>query len=201
MDKQQQLIETAFKLFYKEGVNATGINRILAESGIAKKTLYHYFSSKNELILATVKYRDRIFNDWLRNRMAAVPIGEAALYEMFSALDDWFNNRVESMKSFQGCYFINIVAEFSAEHNSIRSLCVEHKKNILRLIAHHVDHCCDEDQDGALITDKISLLKEGAIIQASVLGDLSSAIKAKSLLPQILEKSSRFKKVAIPPTQ
>lgn len=60
-DKRQQLVTTAFKLFYFQSVHGVGINKILQESAIAKKTLYHHFVSKDELVKAVVRYRDETF--------------------------------------------------------------------------------------------------------------------------------------------
>lgn len=186
MDKEQQLIQAAFKLFYHNGINATGINRILAESGIAKKTLYHYFSGKEALILATLQYRDQIFYTWLKAQMESAPAGIDALYALFTALDAWFNNRVEEITDFQGCYFINAAAEFSDQTDPIHQKCAAHKQKIQLLIAHHVGIYCAEKEEAELIAEAIGFLKEGAIVQASVLGDLSSANKAKRILSQML---------------
>ncbi len=52
--KRGQLVDTALKLFYRDGFHARGIDRILAEPGVAKVTLYKHFRSKDELILATL---------------------------------------------------------------------------------------------------------------------------------------------------
>ncbi len=59
MERREQLVSVAFDLFYRYGVHAVGINRVLAESGVAKKTLYNHFPSKEDLVAATVDYRDR----------------------------------------------------------------------------------------------------------------------------------------------
>lgn len=61
MDKVSQLLAGAFELFYRESVHGVGINQILAEAGIAKKTLYHHFEGKEALVLAVVRYRDQLF--------------------------------------------------------------------------------------------------------------------------------------------
>ena len=53
--KREQLLNTALQLFYREGYHSTGIDRILAESGVAKMTLYKHFKSKDELILAVLQ--------------------------------------------------------------------------------------------------------------------------------------------------
>ena len=63
-DKRTQLIDTALQLFYLQGIHAIGINEILATSGIAKKTLYNHFSSKEALIQACVIERDKRFMQW-----------------------------------------------------------------------------------------------------------------------------------------
>ena len=78
MDKREQLVEQAFRLFYRQGVYAVGINKVLDESGIAKKTLYNHFASKEALVAATVSYRDSLFRQWLFGRMDAVAAGKPA---------------------------------------------------------------------------------------------------------------------------
>ena len=67
--RRDDLVETALKLFYSGGFNATGIDRILAESGVAKMTLYKHFRSKDELILAVLHRRDEQFRNWLMAEM------------------------------------------------------------------------------------------------------------------------------------
>src|SRR5260221_11040821 len=69
--KRDQLIETAWTLFYRDGYHATGIDRILAESQVAKMTLYHHFRSKEELILAVLKQNSRQTLDSLRQFLNA----------------------------------------------------------------------------------------------------------------------------------
>ena len=57
ISRRDHLVDTAVKLFSKHGFRATGIDRVLAESGVAKKTLYNHFRSKDELIIATLQKR------------------------------------------------------------------------------------------------------------------------------------------------
>ncbi|MBP9101831.1 MAG: helix-turn-helix transcriptional regulator, partial [Nitrosomonas sp.] len=52
------------KLFYQYGFNATGVDRITTESGVTKKTIYSYFKSKDELILAALRRRDELFRNY-----------------------------------------------------------------------------------------------------------------------------------------
>ena len=66
--KRDQLIEAALELFQREGFHATGVDRILAEAGVAKMTLYHHFRSKDELILAALRLRDERFRNTFMKR-------------------------------------------------------------------------------------------------------------------------------------
>lgn len=63
-DRREHLIETALQLFYQHGYHATGIDTILAASGVAKRTLYKHFASKDALILAVLRRRDAQFRTW-----------------------------------------------------------------------------------------------------------------------------------------
>ena len=62
-DARQRIVETAERLFYAEGVRTVGIDRIIAESEVAKMTLYNHFPSKDDLILAVMQYREEKFDD------------------------------------------------------------------------------------------------------------------------------------------
>lgn len=57
MGARNRILETADRLFYQRGINATGIDLIIAEAGVAKATLYAHFESKEVLI---AKYLDRV---------------------------------------------------------------------------------------------------------------------------------------------
>ena len=57
-DARQRILETAERLFYANGVRSVGIDRIIAESDVAKMTLYNHFASKDELILEVLRYRE-----------------------------------------------------------------------------------------------------------------------------------------------
>src|SRR4051812_37457643 len=55
---RERILETAYELFSRHGTKAVGVDRIIAESGAAKMTLYRNFASKDELILAFLQRRE-----------------------------------------------------------------------------------------------------------------------------------------------
>ena len=64
--KRDHLLDTAFRLFYRDGYHAVGIDTILAEAKLAKMTLYHHFSSKEELIVALLDRRSTELGEKVR---------------------------------------------------------------------------------------------------------------------------------------
>jgi AcrR family transcriptional regulator len=184
MDKRQQLIETAFRLFYQHGIHAVGVNQILEEAKVAKKTLYTHFESKEKLLEAVLEYRDARFVDWASQRMQHAGNGKAAILALYDALDDWFNDRVETLAAFHGCLFINTCSEYGDPTSAPHQLCKAHKQRIHELVKQQLKAIPVADTD--YMADMLTMLKEGAIVSAQVQGDKQAAIKAKRLVEQLL---------------
>ncbi|MCC5900370.1 MAG: TetR/AcrR family transcriptional regulator [Halomonas sp.] len=187
MERKEQLVSAAFSLFYRYGVHAIGINRIITESGVAKKTLYSHFSSKEALVAATVEYRDRQFFSWIEERTKSALDGQSAICALFDALDDWFNERVNLIHPFHGCYFINVSAEFSDLNHPIHQQCASHKRAMLGLISGYVSPLFSDEETVTTLAEAIATLKEGATVQAHVMGDLKAAVKAKAIATELLQ--------------
>ncbi len=171
--KREQLVETALELFCSGGFHATGIDRILAESGVAKMTLYNHFKSKDELILAALRLRDERFRNWFMRdveRRTRDPRGR--LLACFDALAEWF-----ARPDFSGCTFINAAAEFGQSGNPIHGACAEHKRLVAAYVRDLVEAAgATEPQD---LADGLVLLMEGAIVMTHVADDAEAAAKAK----------------------
>lgn len=181
MDKRQQLVACAFELFYCHGIHAVGINQVLQEAGVAKKTLYHHFSSKEALIEAVVTYRHHRFQEWLMSRIQVSGVGLLAIRGVFQALDDWFNERDPSMRPFHGCFFINASGEYANPEHPVHQLCADHKQSIKQLFADTLSQMgatAEQVREGA---ETLALLKEGAIVKAHVYGDLNAGRQAGQL--------------------
>ncbi|WP_019614796.1 TetR/AcrR family transcriptional regulator [Psychromonas ossibalaenae] len=188
--KKRSIIESAFKLFYNKGIHAVGINEIIKTANVAKKTLYNHFESKDELILATLEYRDQLYMSWLTESLDKAELGKDALLVLFEALDDWLNGRAKALGPFKGCYFINTCAEYGDVNKQIYLACKEHKDNIKALIQVHVDSFEANAQKNALLVETICLLKEGVITTALVQKESTSAQNAGACLENLL----RFKR-------
>lgn len=187
MERREQLVSVAFGLFYRYGVHAIGINRVIAESGVAKKTLYNHFPSKEALVAATVEYRDRQFSSWIEGRTQLAPDGQSAILALFDALDDWFNEREKLVHPFHGCYFINVSAEFSDLNHPVHQQCASHKRAMLGLISGYISQIFSDEKTVVTLSEAVATLKEGATVQAHVMGDLKAAVKAKAIAEELLK--------------
>ena len=179
--RRTQLIETALRLFYRHGFHATGIDRLLAEAGIAKMTLYKHFGSKDALILACVAERDRIFRAWFEaeiDRRAKAP--RDRLLAVFDILDTWFKSR-----DFYGCFFINAAAEHAPADDPVHLAAAEHKREV-RGILERVAAEAGAD-DAGLLARQIHLLMEGATVMAQVAGGSGTAMDARRAAATLID--------------
>ena len=181
--KREQIVDVALNLFYQGGFNATGVDKIAAESGVTKKTIYAHFKSKDELILATLRKRDELFrNNFMRSveRLGKNP--RERLDALFDAADEWFNS-----KNFSGCMFINASAEFSALDDPCHLICAEHKRLMFEYVRELSARAGAKRPEE--LSEEINYLMEGAIIHAHVCGDKKAGMKAKEMAQLFIERA------------
>lgn len=178
MDKREVLIATAFSLFYQEGIHAVGINRILKQSGVAKKTLYHHFPGKDDLVLAALEFRHERYRQWLESRLAVVSSGIEGIDVIFAALDDWINGRDKALSPFHGCFFINVSAEFGRHEHPAHRCCARHKGWVLEVMKEQAAEMGVRNKKLVEVAESLALLKEGAIVLAHVRGQQDAARRA-----------------------
>lgn len=183
--RRDDLIDTALRLFYKGGFNATGIDKILAEAGVAKMTLYKHFPSKYDLILAALERRDEQFRTWLVTEMEkAGPDPRAQLLGMFDALESWFKGEAFKPLGFNGCAFINAASEYGDHDHPAHKAAAAHKQHIVD----HLETLCQAAgaEDAHALAENLALLKEGAIATAHVRGMPEAAGTAKEIAAALI---------------
>lgn len=183
--KRDELVQKALKVFYRNGFHATGMDLLVAETGISKTSMYKHFRTKEDLILAALRLRDEQLRNWLFRQMGELGAGpREQLLAMFDALGEWF-----AQPDFRGCMFIKASAEFQETGHPIHAQSAEHK----RLLFNHVRDLAEKvrpDDPGALARELL-LLMEGAIVTAHLgytrdpAGDAKAA--AKALLAAAIE--------------
>ena len=119
--KRDKLIETAIKLFGEFGFHATGVDRIVEEAGVTKKTLYNHFRTKNDLILAALcRFDENSRNEFIRAIEVKGRSAQERLLAIFDVAENWF-----SQKNFYGCISIHANGKFGGRVKPIKEICKE----------------------------------------------------------------------------
>lgn len=180
-DRREHLVQTALDLFCRDGFHATGIDRILSESGVAKMTLYKHFRSKDELILAVLRRRDEEFRNWfIRTVEKRAKTPAERLLCLFDVLGDWF-----AQANFTGCTFINAAAEYGEADDPIHASAAEHKRLVRTYIRDLAAAAGAADPD--TLANALTLLLEGAITMAYVAGEKDAARRARDAAAVLID--------------
>jgi AcrR family transcriptional regulator len=103
---RERLLAAANELFYEEGVNTVGIDRVIERAGVAKATLYSAFGSKDELIRAYLEQRHRVRRERTLNTLEQFDTPREKIIAVFDALSEHF-----ARADYHGCAFVNASAE------------------------------------------------------------------------------------------
>jgi AcrR family transcriptional regulator len=163
---RERILLTAHDLFYADGIRATGIDRVIAASGVTKVTFYRHFPSKDDLVRAFLDHRHGLWMAWfvdaLGRRGAQQRIGDAqALQVLADAMAEWFAD-----PAFRGCAFINSVVEVGSSVAGASDLARAHKHEMVEVIA-------------GLLPERLAGPGRMAIAQAAALGVDGAIVKAQ----------------------
>jgi AcrR family transcriptional regulator len=181
---RDRILDTAYDLFSQHGVRAVGVDRIVAESGGAKMSLYRHFPSKDDLVLTFLQEREqRWTNEWLRAE--AEQRGDTAAQRMLAIFDvfgEWF-----VVDDFEGCSFINVLLEFDDREHRVRQATVEHLRNIRSFLRELATEAGATDPDA--LAHQWHILMKGSIVAAGE-GDRLAAGRARQIGQLLLEREA-----------
>ena len=176
---RDRILDVAKRLFYRDGYRATGIDKIIAEAGVAKMSFYRNFPSKNDLIADFLAWRHEDWMAWFTAAVEQRYAQRAELAVVADALGEWF-----AQADFRGCAFINSVAETGATDEP-RHLgqAVEHKAGLERYIASLAQRMgLAQPQQ---VAQEAMLCVEGMIVRAQMQYDPQIVDAGRRLLARI----------------
>ncbi|OZB62808.1 MAG: TetR family transcriptional regulator [Thiomonas sp. 13-66-29] len=168
---RERILLAAHDLFYRDGIRATGIDRVIADAGVTKVTFYRHFPSKNDLVEAFLEYRHGLWMAWFAaalERQGAV--GRPGVAALVPALGAWFRNG-----GYRGCAFLNTVVELGDVLPGAGEIARRHKKQMTALIASLLPPSAHRLGDA----QAIALAVDGAILRAQM--DASPTLALKGL--------------------
>jgi AcrR family transcriptional regulator len=179
--KREHLIEVATELFNRCGYHASGIDRVIAEAGIAKTTLYRHFKSKEDLIVAVLQRIDAQYRADMRDAVdGKTNDAKRKLLATFDVLEDWFKGR-----TFYGCPFMSAASEYNLRSSPVFQAAMLHK----RLMLAYFEELARAAglSEPVRVAGEINLLHEGAIAVAQINGDSATARLAKEAAARLID--------------
>ncbi len=116
-DPRARIMEAADHLFYREGVRATGTEKIMSVSDVAKATFYRHFPSKDDLVIAYLAHRDRSFFEAVDS-----PAPPKDIHEALARIE-----RVVNHPDVIGCPFLRIASEYPDTAHQFHRIAAEHE--------------------------------------------------------------------------
>jgi AcrR family transcriptional regulator len=177
-DVRERILNTASALFYKRGVRAVGVDLVVLEADVAKTSLYRYFPTKDDLIVAFLEREDiEFWEQWdkVAGQHADDPAAELDAHML------WIGERL-ARSNYRGCPQINVAAEFAEHNHPARQVAHKHMQALrsrLQEIATRLN-ASKPDQLAA----QLAVLVNGAFVSSGLLAPdeatevLRAALKA-----------------------
>ncbi len=180
LSARDRILRTAHDLFYRNGIRATGVDRVIVEAGVTKVTFYRHFPSKNDLIRAYLEYRHRLWMDWVVDALERHRgRGRGVEKRLVAVFQEWFES-----EGYRGCAFLNAVVEMAGVLPEVADIAKRHKDAVADVIARLLPESPDR-QDRA---QAIAVALDGAILRAQMERTAESALAALDMTLRGLAK-------------
>ena len=153
------MLATAAGIFYREGIHAVGVDRLVSESGVTRATFYRHFPSKDDLVLAYIQLEDAALRE-----LFAAGAGQSGSPE--DTLELVLNGIAQDIEQHhtRGCPFINAAAEFPDPKHPVRIAIRHHRDWFEQTLAAVVG---TTGRDGSEdIARSLVLLRDAALVGA-----------------------------------
>jgi len=155
---RQTVIDTASRLFYKQGYANTGINQIIEESGVVKSSLYTAFRTKEDILMAYLETSGAATDEALEAATKKFDNPKDKVLAVFDYLID-----LVQQKEYYGCNFLNIISEIPLEADRVIKQIQQQKDSVRNLFARILEPIGKQD-----LADEIYVLFDGALIANKV---------------------------------
>lgn len=180
---REHILQTASELFYRQGIKSTGIDAIVKATGTAKMSLYKYFPSKDDLVLAHLRSSgDFIQAHLLEGIEARASLPKQKLLAVFEVYEEMLAN-----PSFRGCPFINASAEFAEEAGPVQQASAEFYASFCGLLADLARQAGMADAEE--LSRQLAMLIAGAIVREQMQRQSGAMRTARAVAEILIERS------------
>lgn len=179
-----KLLASAARLFYDRGMTATGIDAVTTRAGVAKKSLYNNFSSKEDLMQAYLRERDREWVSLYQSRARGASTSDERVLAVFDAYID--HAETAYAHGFRGCGLLNAAAELPVS-SAGRDIVRRHKEMVEGILAEHL-RAMTQPEQVETVAEHLAFLLEGAMSRAGLEGESDRLHRARQLGQQLLSQ-------------
>ena len=178
-----RILDSATQLFYKEGLRATGIERVLSHAGAAKASLYAHYGSKDDLVSA---YLERQAQAWMTRVQGRIAPGDgrAGLLRLFDMLGE-----LAAGEDFRGCPFLNASSELADPSHPGRTVVRRQREWLHGLVRGLLSAAGVRDVDR--VSRAVVVLYDGALASTILDGDRRAAVAARFALEHLLDATTK----------
>jgi AcrR family transcriptional regulator len=181
LSARERLLAAADELFYENGINTVGIDRVIERAGVAKASLYDCFGSKDELVRSYLQARNEARRVRINERLSQYDTPVEKILGIFDLLGE-----LASQPGFRGCAFVRASADTSSS-DRVKSVCEESRAFILGKFTDLAREAGASEPE--LLGKQLVLLYDGASIAAHLDGNRNAASTARALAAQMLSSA------------
>jgi len=169
---RQRILDTAAKLFYSRGINNTGIDRIIADAGVAKASMYNHFASKEEIVATYLRgIREQFGLELARNSITETPSYDVPFHLLKMTLANG---------DFYGCPFSNALVELP-DSASVRQEVSAYRNTVLDYFELSVD-------GDVVKTAKLMVVYDGAFLNCKLSPSMSTVDHAIAIAGLVVDE-------------
>jgi AcrR family transcriptional regulator len=176
---RERILDVAGELFYRDGFRAVGVDTVVERSGVAKTTLYHHFSSKDDLVVAYLDQSNERFWAWFDDAVAREEEPRARLVALFEAV-----GRLARSPECLGCTFQGTAAEFPDPDHPGHRVARRHKQAVVRRLRELAADGGAREPDE--LARELLLLMDGAFAASRMFGQRGSPAASVARAAQTL---------------
>jgi AcrR family transcriptional regulator len=178
---RERLLAAADELFYEEGFNLVGIDRVIERAGVAKASLYDCFGSKEELIRSYLQRRHEARQLRMQERLARYTSPKEKILAVFDAMAE-----TAAQPNFRGCAFARASAEVRPG-STVRAVCDESRAWNLALFADLAEQAGAAEPDR--VAQQLRVLYDGAMVSANVDTTSNAVAEARAMAEMMLDQA------------
>lgn len=182
---RDRLLTAASELFYENGIQATGVDALIAAAGVAKATFYRHFPSKDDLVAAWLRQPRTRWLDDVRVRVEKHPANaEGRIPYFFDVVGEWLEEA-----EFRGCPYLNVAVEITGPTHPARKIIREYLQEVEDYLEGMLAQA-GYRQSRALAA-QLQTLTAGAISLAVARGTGDPVLAAKDAATNLLAEAPR----------